>query len=308
MSLITKPMLAATQDSEDLSNIVYPAYCTRKLDGIRAEFLDGSIKSRKLKKIPNKYISSELDRILNNCSKNGRKFLGEFDGEIVASKSMNFQETTHNVMSFEGEPDFIYYVFDVVENSLETSYENRMELLKQIEFNDPRIVKLLPTKINNEKELLEFEEECLTAGFEGVIGRSGSGPYKCGRSTLKQSFLWKMKRFSDSEAVITSLEELTENTAVSTINALGLKEKTHKKEDMVGKNTLGTLVCKDIYTDNEVRVGSGLNDAIREEIWNNQAAYIGKIIKYKYFKIGMKDASGKGRHPVFIGFRDITID
>jgi DNA ligase-1 len=300
-------MLAATQDSEDLSNIVYPAYCTRKLDGIRAEFLDGSIKSRKLKKIPNKYISNELDKIFNNCSKNGRKFLGEFDGEIIASKTMNFQETTHNVMSFDGEPDFVFYVFDIVENSLTTSYENRMELLKQIEFNDPRIVKLIPTKINNEKELLEFEEQCLTTGFEGVIGRSGNGPYKCGRSTPNQGYLWKMKRFSDSEAVITSLEELTENTAVSNVNALGLKEKTHRKNDMVGKNTLGTIIAIDVFSDNEVRVGSGLNDVMRNEIWSNQANYIGKTIKYKYFKIGMKE-DGKGRHPVFIGFRDTEID
>lgn len=308
MSIITKPMLAATQNSDDLSNIVYPVYCSKKLDGIRAEFLDQSIKSRKLKKIPNRYISSELDRILNNCSKNGKKFLGSFDGEIIASKTMNFQETTHNVMSFEGEPEFIYYVFDIVENSLTTSYENRMELLKQIEFNDPRIVKLIPTKINNEKELLEFEEQCLTQGFEGVIGRSGTGPYKCGRSTIKEGYLWKMKRFTDSEALITAFEELTENTATSTINALGLKEKTHRKTDLLGKNTLGTIIANDIFTDIEVRVGSGLNDEMRDEIWNNQAKYMGKTIKYKYFKKGMKEETGKGRHPVFVGFRNTEID
>jgi hypothetical protein len=116
-----------------------------------------------------------------------------------------------------------------------------------------------------------------------------------------------MKRFSDSEAVITSLEELTENTAVSNVNALGLKEKTHRKNDMVGKNTLGTIIAIDVFSDNEVRVGSGLNDVMRNEIWSNQANYIGKTIKYKYFKIGMKE-DGKGRHPVFIGFRDTEID
>lgn len=308
MSIIQKPMLAATQDSEDLSNIKYPVLCSKKLDGIRAIFLDKEIKSRKLKKIPNVYIRTELNTILGNCLKNGEKFVGEFDGEILASLSMNFQESTHNIMSFKGEPDFVFCVFDVVENSLEMTYENRMKLLEELEFNDPRIVKLIPTKINNEVELLAFEQQCLDEGCEGIMLRSPDGPYKNGRSTLSQGFLSKMKRFSDSEAVIISLEELTENTAVSTVNALGLKEKTHKKDDLVGKNTLGTIVATDLFTDNIVRVGSGLNDELRSEIWNNQSEYIGKIIKYKYFKIGMKLDTGKGRHPVLLGFRDTEID
>jgi len=300
MSKITRPMLAATLSPEDTDNIKYPVYGTPKLDGIRCLFLDKLVKSRKLKKIPNTYIRNELEKSLCLASKNSEIFSGEFDGEIVSSKDFNFQESTHNIMSFDGQPEFIYYIFDVIEDDLTVSYEKRMELLESITFNDPRIVKLLPKKLNNKQELLDFEEECLNKGFEGIIIRSDSGPYKLGRSTNKEGYLLKLKRFSDSEARITGFEELMENTAASTINALGLKEKTSKKDDMVGKGTLGTIVAVDIYTGVELRVGSGLNDEMRREIWDNQAKYLNSIFKYKYFAVGVKD---KPRHPVWLGLR-----
>jgi len=301
MTLISKPMLAATQKPDKLAGIKYPVLATYKLDGIRSLFLDKEVKSRKLKKIPNLYIRNELNKVLGNCLKNSEIFSGEFDGEIVASTSMNFQETTHNVMSFEGTPDFIYFVFDVVENDLKMSYENRIELLKSIEFNDARIVKLLPTKINNEQELLAFEEKALSKGFEGVILRSCSGPYKCGRATLKEGYLSKMKRFSDSEAIILDFEELEQNNNIATKDALGHSERSSHKANMVGKNTLGTLVVKDIYSDLELRIGSGLDDTTRAAIWADKEKYRGMVVKYKYFAVGVKD---KPRHPVFLGFRN----
>ena len=303
MSVIQRPMLADTLKEEDIDKLKYPVWCTKKLDGIRCLSLDGEVKSRKLKKIPNTYIRNELNRILNSCLKNSEIFSGEFDGEILSSSKMNFQESTHNIMSFKGEPDFIYYVFDVIDTSLDIPYEDRMKLLEQLEFNDPRIVKLIPTKINNKEELLAYEKECLELGYEGVIGRSGSGPYKNGRATKKESYLWKLKRFIDSEAVITDFEELTENTNESKLNALGLKEKSSNKANYFGKNTLGTLIAKDLYTDTIVRVGSGLDDKLRNEIWNNKEKYMNTVFKYKYFPKGIKLETGKGRHPVFLGFR-----
>ena len=53
----------------------------------------------------------------------------------------------------------------------------------------------------------------------------------------------------------------------------------------------------------EFSCGSGLNDALRDEIWKNQSKYLGKLVKYKYMSKGIKELP---RHPVFIGFRDET--
>ena len=304
MSLINKPMLAATLNPEDIDKLTYPVLVSYKLDGIRCEFLDKEPKSRNLKKIPNTYIHNELTRVLSSCSKNSEIFSGEFDGEILSSTTSNFQESTHNIMSFEGEPDFVYYIFDVITDNLKTSYEERMELLLQLEFNDPRIVKLTPTLINNKQELEAFEEQALAAGYEGIIIRSLTSPYKCGRSTLKEGYLLKLKRFSDSEAEILGFEEKETNNNIAKTNALGRTERSTHKANMIGAGTLGTLLVRNIYTKVEFRVGSGLDDKLRKEIWNNQANYLGKVIKYKYFSIGMKEDTGKPRFPIFLGFRN----
>ena len=81
MSIITQPMLAATQKVDKLKDLVFPVWATKKLDGIRCLFLDKEVKSRKMKKIPNAYITKELNNSLANCLKNSEIFVGEFDGE-----------------------------------------------------------------------------------------------------------------------------------------------------------------------------------------------------------------------------------
>ena len=53
----------------------------------------------------------------------------------------------------------------------------------------------------------------------------------------------------------------------------------------------------------EFSCGSGLNDALRDEIWKNKSKYLGKLVKYKFMSKGIKDLP---RHPVFMGFRDET--
>jgi DNA ligase-1 len=49
-----------------------------------------------------------------------------------------------------------------------------------------------------------------------------------------------------------------------------------------------------------IKIGSGLNDELRDAIWDNRDEYIGKIVKYKFFQHGVKELP---RHPVFLGFR-----
>ena len=231
---ITRPMLASKL--EDVDKLVYPVLVTPKLDGIRMLRLDDGALSRKFKFIPNKYIRSEIERI---CP------IG-IDGEIFGGE--NFQECSGNTMRHSGEPDFKLYVFDYVKNSLTKTYEERMKDLEALELTDPRIIKLLPTKVNNKEELLAFEAKSLAEGFEGVIGRNASSPYKCGRATWKSQWLWKMKQFSDSEALIVGFEEQMTNNNVKINNLLGLSERSTKQENYVGANTLGTILAEDIYT------------------------------------------------------------
>ena len=49
----------------------------------------------------------------------------------------------------------------------------------------------------------------------------------------------------------------------------------------------------------EFEIGTGFTAAEREALW--LAPPIGKIVKYKFFPVGVKD---RPRHPVFLGFRE----
>ena len=293
--MITKPMLACDLKGQ-WDKLVFPVYGTQKLDGIRSlKVAVRGVVSRTFKAIPNVDIRTTLDIILPNGA----------DGEIIAG---NFQETTHRVMSQDDKtPGWKYYMFDLVLEGLEMEpYIARLENLKKWYRNlDDKakevITLVLPTRLENKGEIEIFEQKCLDDGYEGVILRSGMSPYKCGRSTLNEGYLIKIKRFTDSEAVVEGFEEMKQNCNEATTNIFGRTERSSHKDNMVGKNTLGCLVARDIQTNIEIKIGSGFNDIQRKEVWDNKEKYLGQLAKYKFFAFGIKE---KSRHPIFLGWRD----
>jgi DNA ligase-1 len=291
---ITKPILAA-----DLKNqwdkLVYPVYGTCKLDGIRSISLSGKLVSRTFKTIQNKHIRETLEAFLPKDM--------DCDGELISGA--NFQETTHAVMERTETPDFQYYMFDLV-SQLDTPYLTRIENMKiwyeTLTLEQKKIVVLvLPTKLNNRAEVEAYEQECLDSGFEGVILRTGDSPYKSGRSTLNEGYLIKVKRFEDSECEILGFEELMNNNNVATKDNFGRSERSSHKANLSGAGVLGCFQVRDIKTGQEFSIGTGLDAAQRKLYYDNFTTMcLGKIAKYKFFSVGVKDLP---RHPVFLGFR-----
>lgn len=289
--MITRPLLAeSVTDLKDLEGR-YPFLCSYKLDGIRALKVGGKLVTRKFKEVPNKYIRNTLTELLPDG----------IDGEIMSSGGFNSIQS--KVMSEDGEPDFFYNAFDYVKDDLTKPYAERIEDLKQWYKALDRyhhINLVLPTVINNLGELINFETQALDTGHEGVMLRSAQGRYKCGRSTLREGILLKLKRFKDSEAEVIGFLEKMHNTNPSEVNELGLSKRSSKKEGLVGASTLGTLLVRDIYSGVEFGIGSGFDDAMRVQIWYQKEFYLGKTVKYKYQEVA-KDAP---RFPVFLGFRN----
>jgi DNA ligase-1 len=209
-------------------------------------------------------------------------------------------------MSEDGEPDFEYWIFDYVKDDLNKPYMKRMEDLGLL--NLPKFCKkILPWIANDEEELLKHYGTFVVQGFEGAMLRSLNGPYKCGRSTLKQGYLLKLKPLEDSEAKVIAFEELMHNDNKATKDELGHTKRSTHKENMTPADTLGRFVVVEIgntpWKGQEFRIGTGqgLTAELRKEIWNNKSKYMGKIIKYNYQKIGSKDLP---RIPIMLGFRD----
>ena len=286
---IRKPMLSGK--CEDVSALTYPVYATPKLDGIRSLMIDGHLVSRTFKPIRNTHIRTTLEAILPD----------NIDGELMSGT--NFQDVTSAVMRESGTPEFSYYAFDYVKDELTKPYMERMaDLQAWFDENQPANVTLvLPMVIDNVDELNAFEAKCLEGGFEGVMVRSVDGPYKQGRGTVREGYLLKIKQFTDAEAEIIGFEEKQHNNNPAEKDAFGRTKRSQHQENKVGAGVLGKFVCRDLTTGIEFGCGTGFDDVQRAEYWDDRENLVGKLIKYKSFSIGVKEAP---RHPVFLGFRD----
>ena len=293
--MIKRPMLAG-QAPDNLSDLRFPLIASPKLDGIRCEKIDGQVLSRSMKPIQNHSIRERLEAVLPDGA----------DGEIMAGNT--FQVCSSSVMKHDGEPDVTFWMFDLFSDDLDRPYVDRLRdmvaLFKANDFGE--LVQLVPTVVvNSVEELLALNARYLEEGFEGTMTRDPAGGYKQGRSTTKQQWLLKVKPFEDSEAEITGFDEMMHNDNAKEVNELGLTKRSTAKAGKRPAGTLGRFFAKDVngrFPDVELRIGTGkgLTKRLRQEIWDDQAAYLGKIIKYKYQAIGTMDAP---RIPIFLGFR-----
>lgn len=282
-----KPMLAAPTDG---TNLLYPIMVSPKLDGIRCLIKDGVAVSRSLKPIPNKHVQTLF----------GRPELNGLDGELIvcdATAGDVFQRTTSGVMSIEGTPKVMFFVFDDFSDPL---LKFKLRLLNvQARCVNLKYCQLVKHFVVRTKEDLDqYEERFLEKGFEGLMVRDPNGLYKHGRSTLKQGWLLKMKRFEDSEAEVIGWLPLMRNNNPSITNLLGYGERSSKKEGKIESSMLGALMVRDLKTKVEFDIGTGFTEEMRKEFPKKNI--LGRIVKYKYQPVGVKE---KPRFPVFLGFR-----
>lgn len=286
-----KPLLAATL--EDVTKLRFPVVVSPKFDGVRAIVKGGVVLSRTLKPIPNKFVQTCFAKYEH------------MDGELIVGLSNApdvYRKTVSGVMSVEGEPDVTFCVFDYTAN-LATPFHARFSVLRSLVTvaQNPRLERVAHHVILTPEELIRVEEDFTKLGYEGLMIRDPSGIYKCGRSTVNEGILLKLKRFTDAEAEVIGFEELMHNHNEAEQNELGNTKRSSHKENLVGGDTLGALLVRNCTDGVEFKIGTGFTAAQRQELWQDRRALVGKLATYKSFPVGVKDAP---RHPVFKGFRD----
>lgn len=294
-----KPMLACKADPAKLR---FPLYVQPKLDGIRASVVNGRLVSRTLKAIPNDSIREALSR---------PEFEG-LDGELIVGDPTAadcYRRTSSFVMAGNkiGEP-WCYFVFDkhdvqggFVERYAELLGVVPRELMSATPDLNGGAIQIVPTLTAEDAEKLEqLERLIIEEGHEGAILRQPHAAYKFGRASKTAGELVKLKRFEDAEAEIIGVYEEQHNGNVAVRNALGRTERSTAQAGKTGKGTLGGFHVRDLETGIEFKVGTGFSAEERQTYWTQQATMIGRYVKYKSFKIGVKE---KPRHPVFLGFR-----
>lgn len=279
--MITKPMLATSATLEELP---YPCHVQYKYDGIRCIVQRGQLFTRSMKLVPNIQVWVALDPVLSLTAKTPAL---AFDGELVLygvdGRPLGFNEVQSAIMSDDAPvPGLHYVVFDVI-TDLDKPYRARLADLDKYVYDViamDNVIDAGGVEAFDPETAASVVKWAFDDGFEGVIARKIDGAYKCGRSTLQEGLLLKVKVFADAEAEVIGFEPLV-NKAGETVDTLG-----------------ALLVHNGSVT---FSVGTGFNAGDRLNIWKDRQNYLGKLITYTYQPHGTKD---KPRFPVFKGFRD----
>ena len=273
-----------------LEHLRYPLLVSPKLNGVRGYVRNGDVLSTSNKLLPNVNLQDKF------------RTAEHLDGEFIVGDPSDTQNslnrTTSVVMSDEKPVDGLkFYAFDHVKNT-DWRFIDRIELLQ--ETKHPGVIIIRHELIHSEAELLVKEVEYLKAGYEGLITRDPLAQYKFGKSTAKQAWMGKMKRFKDDEAVIIGFVEGQKNNNVKVVSETGRSKRSSAKAGKEAKDTLGSLVClwKNGQTFN---IGTGFTDDEKAYIWTNQAEYLNQLAKFKFFELGSGDVPVL---PVWLGLRD----
>lgn len=193
-------MLAHTYEKYG-HKIIYPVYCSTKIDGIRCVAIKNNNKwtlwsrTRKpIKSMPN--IINEL----NKCKAVNGTVL---DGELFSSK-VSFEDVIHFTRSDEaqeGHEVIEYHVFDTVLTGPFSDRYEFLELFFEQKFNSIKLVKSYVA--NSEEEVMELFNEFLEQGHEGLMLRNINSEYEHKRSHN----LIKLKLMTDSEYPIIGIHE-----------------------------------------------------------------------------------------------------
>lgn len=253
-------------------------YVEPKLDGIRclAIVKDGDVKlfTRAGKPLTNfdDTIGKELSQLKDGC----------YDGEIMGKDFTDLMRQVYRKENVNVDNSY-FAIFDYISipewdaKEGESILTLRKAILDSIfhatSFKFLQMVPYTYTEDPPESLLKDIHDDMVSKGYEGIMIKDSSALYSFGRDWS----VMKYKAFFDADCPI-----------------IGLQEGTGKHEGKLGSFLID-------YNGVEVRVGSGLNDELREQIWANKDDHIGRIIEVRYQE---ETPDGSLRFPTFVCFRN----
>lgn len=280
-----EPMLAHKyQDNKKLvdSNVTN-YYCQPKLDGIRnVHSKDGSW-SRKGKKflcIP--HIEKEADKLLSYLSKHYNVIA--LDGELYNHKlKADFEKITSLVRKTKvteedlaaSEEYMQYHIYDIIIKGL--PFSKRQSILRKAfsKFDFKYLIRVNTHKIKSMKDMDDYYDHYLKAGYEGQMLRLSNSFYE----NCRTKSLLKRKEFQDKEAVVLLIQS-------GVGNADGLA---------------ATALCK--WPDNDIEFSATImgTKEYREKLLEESDNICGSIATIRFQNL-TKD--GKPRFPRLVTIRD----
>lgn len=215
------------------------------------------------------------------------------DGELLVSNSDKpkeewFNETTKILRSKGEKHNITYHIFDIIPykefimGKSTVNYQERRNTLEQLfKHSNFKHLELAPLLYfgTDHSNIMKYYEQAIANSEEGIMINLNE-PYFCKRTNT----LLKVKPVLSADLEIIGFEQ---------------GDKYSKYE-----NTLGALIVD--FDGTAVGVGSGLTDNMRDEIWNNQNKYLGRIAEIGYTSVSknQNDNSLNLRFPRFKTIRD----
>ena len=264
-------------------------FASRKLNGVRGTYFRGNIISRQAQKFEGlDHIVKDIEEIIGtDYAVDGELIRKNVDG---LTDGQNFRETISIINSDGNDKSLIkFVVFDIVpvdefeKDACTEKYSVRkkrlLDLKNKIQKNGTKNIEVVQmvyegTDVNDVYDWLDY---AVKHDWEGLVVNR-QVPY---RRTRHNGCL-KVKRFYTVDLRITAIEEGQNRLA----------------------GTMGALVVD--YKGNELRVGSGFDDATRAAVWENPDNYIGKIVEVKFKEKSCDKKTGLEslQFPTFVRFRD----
>jgi len=264
-----KPMKGEAAQIED---VVLPCDASPKIDGYRCIISGGVAYTAALKPHGNLFVQK--------WARENAEALEGLDGELVVGAVNDpnvFENTGGAIRRKDGEPDFTFWVFDCLHNP-DAPFWVRQDDLRILRhtarYEAAQRIRIVPThRIHTRSELQAIVRHHVTEGFEGTMVRHDKGPYKFGRSTIREGFLLKLKSFVDHEAEVIGVIEEMRNLNKAEKNALGRTERSSHAANKVGKGTLGGFLCRGLngpFKGVEFSVATGtLTKGQKQALWDD---------------------------------------
>ena len=268
---------------------------SQKMNGNRGTFYRGDFISRQAQKF------NGLDHIKNDLlalydGDVERRDSLVFDGELIYKKpegmsdgeAFRFGTGLLNSDS-KNKTGIKFVIFDVIPvvkfdcGKCASTYQTRREWLNflraEIARKNLENIEIVPMVYEgtDQSVIPRWLDYAVEHDWEGLMLNTDV-PYK----RVRHTGCLKIKRFYTVDLRITAIEEGQNRLA----------------------GTMGALVVD--YKGNELRVGSGFDDATRAAVWANTDNYIGKIVECKYKEVTMDKKTGLEslQFPTFVRFRD----
>jgi DNA ligase-1 len=295
-----QPMLAPNE-CIDFDELTYPVLASPKLDGVRVIAYQGVAYSREWKPF-----GAAVQYRLRSILDLSRRLNLVLDGELYAH-GIKFNELMSLIKP--SAPSLTQrvqlHVFDCVPESewgsCSTAFATRYEMylgLQRFGLTDWQA--LIHSMNHTEIGLRDYFKAMLVLGYEGLMVRALLSPYKHGRATLNEGYIYKFKEWVTLDAQIIGFEQGTRmresvRTGERERDEMGYLKRTSKQETREKVEEIGTVkvrTAEGMVCGVGFKKNSGLYELIK---WANRNEFMGKWVEFEFMSHGAKDKPRFGR-------------